>query len=757
MIRHNQQGRKQFPQTNNTYRSQKNTNHYNTFSDDIVFSEKNPYDGNRILFSRLMKQLIREVEADPATYKFSKYISTIWKYDKTSEKFDFDHEFVLVPVEPLPKNTSVPGFKEKMQLRTAQQKRNDELSSGKAIIYGKLLKLCTPSFASIFAPWGNEPYACVHYLRITYGPGKLNHSEKSAMWYAFDLFKMRPHMRFPTEWARFQELIDILMPSNDQVLARLRSIKADGLPLQIIPDRLIPALRETITDDLGLTATVTKLTLIDGDQHSRGQVVTQSNPIGATKQINKLGANTSSSVRPGGPICLNCGKPGHFGPQCPQSSCGYCGEDGHRSGQCQELREDRATGNVHASIWDKTSGNKSGSHTPAQNKTATTKGKGAKGKGVKRSQNSSAVDDEDDDEDYDTLRPTKQSKVPEDMVSKKQYLAMANRVQALEQHITQNTMSGDDDSEDDIRINEIYTGSQGLSRQHQPHAPHMRPNYLPRNAKLRVIRIVRTSARNQSVIKFDSGADVHITNNMIGMSNIIYFTKNKPCPLRIETADGTHLFIKACGDIGEFFKGVYVCENVNGTLISIQDLQAINLGVVFPPLMLISQFGGNMGAIIHDSKGEIVGILDRAYETSIDNIRRTGYFIRWSPDGVKFSICDCHNKCILPQDALRLVSTLTTQLRKRYRSEVSEVTTETYKPRQFTDSSKSPNRVSDKSSSHHFDTPGFHPSTSWPITMQRYHSNLIHRTAHLPLPVEVPKNCIKGIFAYGLDNITTVK
>jgi len=165
MIRHNQQGRKQFPQTNNSYRSQKNTNHYNTFSDDIVFSEKNPYDGNRILFSRLMKQLIREVEADPATYKFSKYISTIWKYDKTSEKFDFDHEFVLVPVEPLPKKTTESGFKEKMQLRTAQQKRNDELSSGKAIIYGKLLKLCSPSFASI--------YACVHYLRITYGPVNL--------------------------------------------------------------------------------------------------------------------------------------------------------------------------------------------------------------------------------------------------------------------------------------------------------------------------------------------------------------------------------------------------------------------------------------------------------------------------------------------------------------------------------------------------------------------------------------------------------
>jgi hypothetical protein len=64
--------------------SRKNAKLYATLlSEDVVFLEKYLDDGDKLLSSRFMKQIIREIEAYLATYKFSKYASTIWKYDKT--------------------------------------------------------------------------------------------------------------------------------------------------------------------------------------------------------------------------------------------------------------------------------------------------------------------------------------------------------------------------------------------------------------------------------------------------------------------------------------------------------------------------------------------------------------------------------------------------------------------------------------------------------------------------------------------------
>ena len=85
--------------------------------------------------------------------------------------------------------------------------------------------------------------------------------------------------------------------------------------------------------------------------------------------------------------------------------------------------------------------------------------------------------------------------------------------------------------------------------------------------------------------------------------------------------------------------------------------------------------------IIYDTKDEVVGLLDRAYETSIECIRQSGYFIKRSPNRVRFS-----RQPGIISDVMRLIVNLTTnQNRKRFRPVVSQLTTETYQPRQFTD------------------------------------------------------------------------
>ena len=54
-----------------------------------------------------------------------------------------------------------------------------------------------------------------------------------------------------------------------------------------------------------------------------------------------------------------------------------------------------------------------------------------------------------------------------------------------------------------------------------------------------------------------------------------YYDDANPCPLGVETADGSPLRIIARGDLNQYLRGVYVCEDVEGTLVSLQELQNV--------------------------------------------------------------------------------------------------------------------------------------------------------------------------------------
>ena len=143
------------------------------------------------------------------------------------------------------------------------------------------------------------------------------------------------------------------------------------------------------------------------------------------------------------------------------------------------------------------------------------------------------------------------------------------------------------------------------------------------------------------MLKLDSGADVHISPSADNMFNVEMFTADNPCPLRLETTDGSILQCIGRGDLGEFIRGVYVCPEVQTTLISFQELQNIGLGILFPPLSTIRDFGNKVGGLIYNEDIEILGTFSKAYECSAASIHKTGLYIQWDTNGTGlFSIRD---------------------------------------------------------------------------------------------------------------------
>ena len=296
--------------------------------------------------------------------------------------------------------------------------------------------------------------------------------------------------------------------------------------------------------------------------------------------------------------CSKCDRQGHLAKDC-RGECSYCGKGGHNATQCKErIRNEKK---------DKGDGDGSKDDKKRSQPPITKKKKPRIEKTILEVEESDHVDEDEEP----TWALTLNDKTPKQANMIHQSPMLTSLLQRVSQLEAINNPNYDDQYTDESECDEtgdnetlnkagVFQLSTKKRKGKNKRGRQVNVNQI--RARAKTVRIARVSSDVvPSRLKPDSEADVHIVPTIHGMTNIKRFNQINPCPLRLETADGTILKCIGRGDLNEFVKGVYICPEVQSNLISLQELQKIGLGVVFPPLNMTEAFGQDGGVIIYDA------------------------------------------------------------------------------------------------------------------------------------------------------------
>jgi len=700
---------------------------------EVPFSKENRFNGNKLEFTKLMREIEQAVRSNPLTVEYVDYLSGVYKrredlLNPSVIYYDMPYRFTIQAI-PEPLADRHDRFNERMALIKLNREHNRGVAAFKATLYSMLCERCAESFNTVFAAWGHEPYGIIDYLYSNYGNENLSQSESCANVYIFIMFKFDSSRRLTEERMRYQLYIDLLKISEEMQLAMLRATKDEWVPFQLLPDRLIPSLRYTIEHNYSLEDTWSHLITVDTDQHTRGHLsssIKHSGDHGATVAAVRQNSKHKTMT------CHNCGKKGHISPNCPTAStCDNCGKRGHTASDCKSSNKK-----------PQHSGKGTESQTKKKNGTKPSKGQPS----TRNGDESDSPEEEDDPQEKlykSTSSPSKgrgSTKLQVNQVdthSPAQINALIQRVAQLEKShrdeaYFQRDSDDESESEEEPDLNQrSVTGRKGAYRLMGSSSLGAKKRRLGVNVIRALLAAAGLSRALISSLKLDSGADIHITCSTKGMINVTVYTVDDPCPLIVETADGGPLHIIARGDYNEFLTGVYVCEDVVGTLISLQQLQNVGLGVTFPSPLQRSQLGNRVGAIIHTDEGEIVGVTDPNYEMPLESFHHHGFFMRSNEDN---EIVILNSRCRLVDPGTAIDIMLTPSRGKRKRGATSSIF-----------------RTTDTSC---VSSPDGRP---WSDVTRKFSSNILRNNMHLSPPLEVMKACVFGIYGYGLDCIKNIR
>ena len=678
---------------------------YQSSTDIVVFSAETPFAGDRLHTQYLLAQIKQMGMAHADAQMLRDYMSEIFPVDQLGKTI-FPEDYRLEPLPAVPKSSKDPTATVTLRIIAATQERNRRITLAKTALYAIICKVCHSKFAQTFAQYAEEPYYILQYIRQHFGVGSIGHAEVCAMWYQFMYYQMDSREPLTMGLLKYNQLIDALEVSLSQQLAMLRQLRENGGAVQLIPKRLEDDLKHTIIEGFGVKKTWTYLIRRDSEQQSALSLASRiSSQQHDSKRSQVAAIRNSGGSSP--QVCYNCGEKGHVSHECPIDECGRCHEPGHHTGECPQRPHKTTKPKGKPNTASKSNGN-------GKQTNATKKGKKPK--------------DDQSDEDEEPPKRKKDGKLQQvkqtQAEDEDKFAILLNEISSLKSQIKdarinqasakrQSRLSFDSDAEED------YLGD--------GYDLHAFNKLLRKKGKLSVdvVRVIRSGQITLFILKFDSGADVHITCSTSGMFNVEYYDDANPCPLGVETADGSPLRIIARGDLNQYLRGVYVCEDVEGTLVSLQELQNVGLGITFPPLDVLQPFGSTVGGFVHDCDGAIIGVLNRQYEMPLQGLYKTGYYLRWSSEMDSILIVDSRDHPIPPSEFM------SARIRNVNRWRRAQLPT----PR-----SEGAIR------------------TAWQDTQARWFvSHAIYHARRISLPVEHLRAVVGHIYGYGLDCVRNVK
>ena len=189
-----------------------------------------------------------------------------------------------------------------------------------------------------FNQFAGDPIKCWNYVKEYYGPASMGHADLSGSVMTLINMEMQYNERFLNFMVSFDIVKDL---TNSDVSTARALILSDGTTkrnIQVLPDRLMDAVKRCVQDDKSYEECLTYLAHEDALQHQQGMLAPN-----RKKSARAISAKPTDEVRrstnaetPSLRECFNCKNVGHGAPDCKLPACGYCEQFGcgHKSDTC---------------------------------------------------------------------------------------------------------------------------------------------------------------------------------------------------------------------------------------------------------------------------------------------------------------------------------------------------------------------------------------------------------------------------------------
>lgn len=175
-------------------------------------------------------------------------------------------------------------------------------------------KYVNESLKTQFTALNCDPIACYHYMINTFGPVSRGAADTGATLLAMIRLKMENEDFFCNFTVVFEDKMREAKMSKNLAVGLLHSDGQGEYGIQMLPDRLIPAVTHCKNENKDYEGTTSYILQVDTNQHKSGIRDDNTSKINRTKKFNDRSNIT----------CLNCNNKGHRSNACQARFCGYC-------------------------------------------------------------------------------------------------------------------------------------------------------------------------------------------------------------------------------------------------------------------------------------------------------------------------------------------------------------------------------------------------------------------------------------------------
>ena len=424
-------------------------------------------------------------------------------------------------------------------------------------------ELCSPHMNLQFNSFYGNPLLCWQFVIDNYGPASMGHSDISGSVMSMINMKMAAEDRFMNFMVEFN-IKKVHTETQDPTARAL--ILSDGsseLKIQLLPDRLMPAVLRCIHDNKSYSDCLEHIATEDSNQHQKGVLAPD-----RRRSARAVTTKKAEEVHPPPALkgaCYNCGNDFHSAPDCKLNACGYCEVFGcgHRSNNCPARLKKKQTAN------------------PRKNK----------------SQN-------------ENESQKKKVKIDKRRKNVKKIAAGAEAAQD----------NSDSDSEDDDNARSAYSVFTRSSVRLLSSTTLEEEEEEPVIAHARMIKSVMSVQSHDFFGVIDTGCDEnvtpHRTRDVLLDSVDKEYSDLDPPPVQLFNASGNTMKVTGRGSMNQYMTKTYTVEDLDITLIGGVKLTQQGLFVILIP----QDESKTIGVIVCDKKGNVVMIGDKKMRVRLTEI-----------------------------------------------------------------------------------------------------------------------------------------